>query len=321
MSTEPQKHKDKINFYCSKGDLGCGAKFSSHTYYTEDYPEREWLPFRYYADCPRCGNFAGQQNWELSHWKQLAENGCIGASKPESRKKISDGQLQRPKSSYNSSRYNRITHGSYSATADYYPARPGHYPECESCEYLTDGCGTEMKWCGKKIQFFVAHRLAVEQGETAPIQKTVADFFAGFAGILSSMIRDIAKRGPVIETPLTRVDKEEGVVVVTYKDDQGVERPVLQVEPHPNLKYLNDMFTRYIGGLEKIGLNPTPKEEEKSFDGFLDDDEDRESLLEFEKQDQQQMAHLLSLLGDDDEDDQNEPVKGARLIEHKQETK
>jgi hypothetical protein len=306
----------EIAFACTKGSGGCGCRFKSSTYETFDYPEREWLPYRYSATCPKCGNNANQANWQLGQWKAVYDNGRTGPSTVDGIKAISDANKSRDKASYAASRFNAITHGATASVAKYFPARPGKYDLCEDCEYLGDGCGTEMRHCAKRTELFVQFTLAQEQGDGRLLGKLMAGTQAGLQAIIGDMIRSIAQRGVEIAQPKFIPAKEGGIELAEYTDEQGNRQIIMEIYANPLLKPLMDFIHKNGMTLNELNLTPKAAEEEKRFSGYLDDKEaDRQALLEAKRESYAQMSKLEEIIGRG-----AKVISGGRIINGESET-
>jgi hypothetical protein len=289
---QDQPAKPRINFHCTRQRGGCGSRFATSEYDTHDYPERDWHPYNHVATCPKCGEFAEQAAHQLAAWKSAAT-----PKTAEARAAISHGNKARDKASWEISRFNAITHGATAETAKYYPARPGHYDLCEHCEYLIDGCGTELRHCAKRTELFVQFSLAQESGDGSLLGKLMASTQAGLMAITADMIRSIARRGVELETPIF-TKGENGIDIATYQDAEGKERTLMRIEAHPLLPHLINYIQKNTMTLGDMGLTPKVQEEQKQFRGFLDAKEaDRETLQDASRTQHDLVANLLRVVG------------------------
>lgn len=289
----------EIAFHCLKKNIGCGNRFKSREFETEDFPEREWLRFQYFADCPACGQRSPQAGWQLAQWKTIHDHGSPGPASSKGRLAISKANQERDPESYALSRFSALTHGLSSTVAQFYPARPGKYAQCEGCEYLNDGCGTEMKHCAKRTELFVQFALAEETGDGRLLGKLMSNMQAGVAAITMDMVRDIAIRGVTLESPEFYIDKESGrAMAVEIPDESGIPRQLMKVEANPLLNTLIGFIQKNGTTLGDMGLTPAAREEQKRFDGFLTAaEESRESVVDARKEAMQGMQQLRDLLG------------------------
>jgi len=298
--TDKQK---TLSFYCRVGKinpLACGHKFQTDTYESTDFPDRDWHPWKYSADCPECGMPAEHAQWELMQWKAIHDNGRVGAVSEDSRIRISEANRARAPETYAVSRFNGISHGMHARVAKYYPARPGHYDQCEGCEYFMNGCGDPLVHCAKRTELFVQHALAQEEGDGTLLGPLMAETQAGISAIIADMIRSIAKKGVFIETPDFFIDKESGDVrLAQYKDEFGRTHQITRGEAHPLIQPLISLIKSNNITLGDMGLTPKVRDEEKRFNGYLDDKEqDRESVLAASRSMSKQVADLRNILGD-----------------------
>lgn len=282
-----------IHFHCTLKNGGCGSRFVSTTYQTEDWPERDWHPFHHYVDCPRCGEQAEQAAWELAAWRSAK----VGKT-AEGLAKISEANKKRDPASYTVSRFNAIVHGMTAETAKYYPARPGQYDACEQCEFLTDGCGTAFKHCAKRTELFVQFNLAMEEGNSALLGRLMASNQAALMAIQADMLRAVARRGVEIITPEYYTDKETGVAYpIEFTTEDGKKHRVLKVEANPLLPWIIKFMKDNGTTISDLSLTPAAQQEEKRFNGFLDaKEQERESVdlaLEAIRTQQEQLQQLI----------------------------
>lgn len=288
---------ESLAFHCAISRDGCGARFKSTMYRTEPHLDRAWLPVRYFAVCPKCGEEAGQAGWQLAQWKAIHDNGSTGPSTAEGRLRISEANKARDAGSYEASRFNALTHGLSAEVARFFPARPGKYAQCDNCDYLTDGCGTQLRHCAKRTELFVQFHLAQQEGDGRLLGRLMASNQAAIAAIQADMIRSIAIRGVDIETPVYYADKDSGKIkLATYLDEAGNSRTITKVEAHPLLRILIDFIAKNNTSLGDIGLTPKPKEEQARFKGNLDDD-DRETAAWAQQRMAEQVAKLREIMG------------------------
>lgn len=297
MNNESDNY-DTLAFHCALSRDGCGARFKTNAYRTEPHPLRSWLPVRYIAACPKCGEDADQAGWQVAQWKAIHDNGSTGPSTAEGRLRISEANKARDAGSYEASRFNALTHGLSAEVARFFPARPGKYAQCDSCDYLTDGCGTQLRHCAKRTELFVQFHLAQQEGDGRLLGRLMASNQAAIAAIQADMIRSIAIRGVDIETPIFYADKDSGKIkLATYLDEAGNTRTITKVEAHPLLKILIDFIAKNNTSLGDMGLTPKPKEEQARFKGHLDDDEDRETAALAQQRMADQVEKLRAIMG------------------------
>lgn len=296
MNTDEDNYNTEIAFHCAFSRGGCGARFKAKKYESEPYPEREWLQVNYYANCPRCGELAKQAAWQLAQWKAIHDNGQPGPATEIGKDKIRSAQKERDPESYRISRFNRMTHGMSAKVANTYPARPGRYDDCESCQWLNNGCGDAFSECIKKLELFLQFHVAGQEGNGRLLQDLLSQDQAGLAAIRSSMIRSVAKHGVMFESPEWVYDKEKGVQIAEYQDESGDRRIIKKSEVNPLIKPLTELIARNHTTLADMGLTPGVKEDEKKLPGYLDDD-DRESVAEVEARLTEQTDMLRKLMG------------------------
>ncbi len=296
MNTDADNYNTEIAFHCALKRDGCGARFKTKDYESEDYPEREWLKVNYYATCPKCGELAEQAAWQLAQWKAIHDHGQPGPVTETGKNNIRAAQKERDSDSYKISRFNAMTHGMSAKVADTYPARPGGYDECESCQWLTNGCGTAFNECLKKLEVFLQFHVAMKEGNGRLLGDLLAQDQAGLAAIRSSLIRSIAKHGVLRETPEWVYDKDTGIQVAEYTDEQGRRRQITKLEVNPGIKALTELIARNNTTLADMGLTPGVLEEEQKLPGYIDDD-NRESIEALEQKINEGTDALRRLMG------------------------
>lgn len=297
MSSAPPK-KPEIRFHCTRSSGGCGARFASTDYHTDPNPDQEWHPYQHTAVCPRCAEDTHPASHQLAGWKSAAT-----PLSPESRAKISAAQKSRDPASYEISKTNALITGANAKVIKIWPAKPGKYAECETCEYLTNGCATDFQYCADKTDLYVKFMMAQETGNSAFLGQEMAATQAGIAAITASMIRILAQKGVTIETPIY-TKTENGIEVATYTDEEGKTRTITRTEAHPLLPHLINYVSKNTMTLGDMGLTPKVKEEHRQMQGYLDAKEaDCETLNEATQAQQSMVQNLMRVIG------------GARVID------
>ena len=298
--------KEPIHFFCLASELGCGHRWQSREYETEPLPSRDWYPFKHISECPDCGLPAGRQaSWELGQWKLIHDGQKPGPATPEGLAKISEAQRERDPASYQNSRFNRLKNFSTAQVADFYPAVPGRYANCEGCEWRFNGCGTEFDHCLKRFESFHVVNMAMQSGNASLLSTLQAKNQAGVIAILQDMIRGVATKGVMIETPEFFVDKESGrVKLAEYTDQFGQTQRITKLEANPLLAPLIQFISK--NGMSLTDLNMTPKTsaDEAILKGNLDDSAaNRETFEESVAMQREQMSKLMGLIGSGPKDD------------------
>lgn len=222
---------------------------------------------------------------------------------PETRAKISAAQRLRDPASYALSKTNALVTGANAKVIKMWPAKPGKYDECESCEYLNNGCAIDFQHCADKTDLYVKFLMAQESGNSAFLGQEMAATQAGIAAITAGMIRSIAQKGVSLEIPIY-TKTEKGIEVATYTDEEGKIRTLTRTEAHPLLPHLINYISKNTMTLGDMGLTPKVKEEQRQMQGFLDAKEaDRETLDEATRAQQSMVQNLMRVIG------------GARVID------
>ena len=292
-----------IGFYCARKYFGCGNRFYTQDYTVDDYPDREWLPYIYTANCPLCHRESKQDHLQIARWKAIHDNGSAGPKSEEGKERISVGNKGRDESTYRVSRFNAITHGENCKKATLFPARPGQYDQCEGCEWLENGCGSpEMRFCQKRNEIYLQISAAMQNGDPSKMSDLFVGLQTNLVGIAMDMARSIMVRGVELVTPELYEDREDGRKrPVEYLDESGYRRTVMKVEVNPLIPVFSALMKNNKMDLATFGLTPERKEEEKAFKGNIDDgDENKETLALAQAQRDQQMGDLLKLIKGDE---------------------
>lgn len=288
----------EIAFYCAKKNFGCGTRFYTTEYTTEDFPERDWHPWKYQAECTYCKKTAEQDHLQLSRWKSIHVHGRSGPATAEGVERVKAANKARDPSSYEVSRFNAISHGENCQKATLFPARPGKYDACEGCEHLDNGCGSpEMRFCQKRNEIFLQVSAAMQSGDPSKMNELFVGLQTNLIGITMDMARSIAVRGVELVTPELWEDKEDGRKrPVEYLDEQGNARTVYKVEVNPLIPVFSRLMKDNKMDLDSFGLTPERKEEDKQFAGNLDESEGQETLQQATLERDRQMDKLLNII-------------------------
>ena len=200
-------------------------------------------------------------------------------------------------------RFNAISHGLTAKVAQYHPARPGQYAVCHGCEYLDEICGHgDNKYCLKRTEIYMRHRLAAESGDIDSLKDVYADTQAGAQIILDNMIMAIARTGVEVHEVVTTKNKDGTLEVAQVISKDGQIIPITNLKAHPLIKPLIEMMSKNGITLTDMMLTQKQQGEEATAQGFLQDEhEAREEARERQLRFDNNQAVLLELVqgGDD----------------------
>ncbi|WP_196221158.1 FmdB family zinc ribbon protein [Sansalvadorimonas verongulae] len=138
MKKVPVEPAGSVTFRCAD----CSHTFDAAPGRTDPAPERAH-PFRYFADCPLCGEESPQVHWQVGLF-----NAHLKATGPKTQagKAASAANLAGHPTPEESqiTRYNAMKHGASAKTAMYFPARPDKYPHCKTCDIDRDYCAQQI---------------------------------------------------------------------------------------------------------------------------------------------------------------------------------
>lgn len=307
--------QDFIHFHCN----ACGENFEGAPQRVEDVPDQEWHPHCYFATCQVCEREAKQAAWERGLWK---------AWKHATGPKTADGKAASARNLEGNnqpeqiarSRFNAMKHGVFAKTATYYPAKPGKYPHCASCEHFNNGCDEQLRpgkrnppACLKRIELFMDFHIAFDTRDPAMLTKYHANMQAMVFQLVNDMILAIVRDGVSLQVPEWHFDKDGGLHYVTYPDASGEQRHVMQTNAHPLLKILIEFMNRNGMALPDSGMTMKVKDDTEQLQGYLQADTDRsESALAYKERQTKALEGLAALIHRGRERQAKDPV----LLEH-----
>ncbi len=264
----------ELHFHCR----ACGLRFEALPTRTEPRPEREFLPTAYFSGCRSCGAEAEQVAWEVNLAKAW---GNATGPKTEAGKAASAANLKGHPTPEEAkiTRFNAMKHGVFAETAQYFPARPGQYPHCETCEHFNNGCNPypvrghkNPPACLKRTELFMDFTIAFETRDPKMLNRYQARLQALVWQLTNDMILTIIKDGVSLRTPEWAFDKEGTLRIASYIDESGDSRTIQKVEAHPLLKLIIEYMNRNGMTLPDSGMTMKIKDEQETVSGFLEQD-------------------------------------------------
>jgi hypothetical protein len=231
------QQKNTCAFRCPS----CGHNWTGAPDHIDEAPERDWHPYKYRAACALCSNVCAQAGWEVALFKAHAKATGPRTIQGKARS-VANLKGHPTKEETALTRFNALKHGLYAETATFFPARPGKYPECSSCD-MFDGCGSQPA-CQKKTELFMRHHIAYESKDPSLLRGMRASLQAKVQVIIDQIILTLMQDGVSIKTPQWYHDKEGVFCLAEYKDSEGERRLVEDVRAHPLLKTLVDLMSR-----------------------------------------------------------------------------
>lgn len=309
----------QVKFYCRL----CGHKFEAEPERIEDSPDEAWHPWRYFAACGQCGEEAEQAYWERNLLKAWAR--ATGPQTDEGKAATAANLEGHPTpEEAKRTRFNAMTHGIYARTATYFPAKPGRYPHCKTCEYFNNGCDENPPpgqknppACMKRAELFMRHQVAFETKDPGLLLSIRADVQAALQAIVDDMILAITASGVELRSPEWYFNPQTGEAgIVEYTDwVTGEQRTVYKVTAHPLIKPLVELIQKNNLTLADMGMTPKVQEEQDLVRGTLEQREsDRQAAEEYRSRQQE----LLENLGQQIQRSQARVERDPVLIEHQQ---
>ncbi|AXF86749.1 hypothetical protein DTO96_102505 [Ephemeroptericola cinctiostellae] len=302
----------KVTFKC----LSCRSTFDGEPSRVEPAPELEHHPFEYFNVCPSCGLESGQAPHEKALLKAWANS--TGPRTAEGKSAVTRNLEGHPtKEEALRTRFNAMKHGMSAQTAQYFPARPGKYPACSTCDVDHYYCSSQPA-CVKQTQLFMVHHAAFEQRDPKMLQPIYANMQAAVMALIQQILQTIITDGVKLEAPAWAIDKDGDVVIGEYNDwDTGEKKIIMEVKAHPLLKPLQEFLSRNNMSLSDMGMTPKVIEQEEQAMGRLkgaSGDMQILSLEDYAAKQAESMAALRVLADRANARKQTDPV----LIEYKQ---
>jgi len=276
----------EITFKC----LDCRFTFKAAPSRVEDEPARAH-PYRYFANCPECSKEVQQVNWEVGVFCSVLAS--TGPKTPEGKAKAAANLLENNSINRNLSRFNALKHGANAKTAMYFPARPGKYPQCATCDVDFDYCATQPA-CIKRTELTMQHLMAYQNGDPSSLMQIQAVNQANMQAIFSDMVQTLAADGVALRNPVHAFDKEGGFHLARYTDSETGESITLEeTKAHPLSKPMMEMLSRNHMSMADMNMTPKVQTDQNIQMGQLaSDGAEKESLQAYQQQNQDSLNAL-----------------------------
>lgn len=248
---------DKATFRCGR----CRGTFTATPDLVDDDPENPAHPYRYFANCPDCGqNSVPQASWERALMKAHQE--ATGPTSAEGKQASAANLAGHPTPQESRLiRFNAMKHGLEARTASYFPAKPGKYAFCETCDVDWGYCASQPA-CVKQTEIFMLHHAAMDQRDPKVLGKIHADLAASLTATLQMCIQTVLQDGVVIKAPKVELSKDGTPVTLSYLDAQGDRQVVYDYHANPLFKPIADFITRIGLSMNEMGLTMKAAEED-----------------------------------------------------------
>ncbi|MFZ4286648.1 hypothetical protein [Variovorax sp. HJSM1_2] len=252
----------KVNFRCTV----CQRAFEAVPDLVEPYPEQAYHPFLYFAHCPR--ELCQAPNQPQATWEKALLKAHQAATGPRTAAGLAataanlDGHPT-PEESQRT-RFNAMKHGLNARVATYFPAKPGGYTFCKSCDVDWGWCGQQPA-CVKRAENFLLHHAAFDQRNPKVLGAMHADLQAALTSLLQMLMQEVLGDGVVIRVPKVELARDGTPVTLTYEDEQGKTHKVMSLAAHPALKPITDLVSRLGLSMTDLGMTvraAEPDEEE-----------------------------------------------------------
>lgn len=230
-------------------------------------PSDEAHPWQYFAPCPRCGEKCSQAHWERSLLK--AWQNATGPKTEEGKAAAATNLEGHPtKEESLRTRFNAMKHGASAKVATYFPAKPGKYALCKTCDVNPIWCASQP-CCVKQTQNFMLHHAAFEQKKPGVLNGLYSEMQAAIYSILQQIILTIIADGVKLERPVFHFDENGTLSLGVYTDEHGKRQTLMDVSAHPLLKPLTDFLSKNSMSLADMGMTNKVIEAEDMLPGQI----------------------------------------------------
>lgn len=307
---KPNPPRETVTFKC--GD--CSFTFRAAPVRIEDEPKRAH-PYRYFGTCGNCQREVQQVPWEVGQF--CAVLASTGPKTPEGKARSASNLAGHPTVPEQAiTRFNALKHGANAKTALFFPARPGKYPQCATCDVDHAYCATQPA-CIKRTELMMQHLIAFQSADPSKLTELHAINQANLAAIFQDMIQTIVADGVSLRNPVYDFDKEGGFHIGRYKGTNGEMVTIEEIKAHPLLKPMMELLSK--NNLSLADLNMTPKVQVDhgiEMGRTIDQEEERESALDYQRKMTEQMSGLKEMIARS----QNRVRRDDILIEHNQDS-
>lgn len=279
MAQDWTAQQSTVNFRCD----GCKHAWEAQPDLIEDAPDLEHHPYRYFATCPACEReHQPQAAWARALMK--AHQASTGPRTAEGLAKVARNLEGHPNSeAVARTRFNAMKHGMSAKTATYFPARPDKYPFCARCEVDRTWCAAQTA-CSKQIEIFMQHSAAFEARDPRKLAGLHADLTAGLTAMLQMLMQQVLGDGVMLTQPRVELDREGNSQTLSYLDESGERKYIIDRQAHPLLKSVSDMVSRLGLSMTDLGMTvraADPEDDDKAGGVLKLDDKTQETLSDF----------------------------------------
>ncbi|CAM8626532.1 hypothetical protein MCEMSHM24_02681 [Comamonadaceae bacterium] len=299
-----------VNFRCGV----CKHAWESEPDLIEEDPEQEFHPYQYFGDCPKC-HAEGQPQAVWARNLMKAHQMSTGPKSAEGLARVSKNLEGHPNGeAVLRTRFNAMKHGMAAKTATYFPAKPDGYSFCKQCDVDRTWCGNQAA-CVKQTEIFMLHHAAFESRNPRVLQGIHADLQAGLTAMLQMLMQQVLGDGVVITQPRVELDRSGASRTLSYLDEQGNRKYILDRQAHPALKAISDFVGRLGISMSDLGMTvkaADPDDGEQSGGMLKLDEKTKETLSDFNQRMQLAMDGARQMLAAADKATKEDPV----LIAH-----
>lgn len=309
---------DKSKFLKPRLDITFKCDACRHVWDAEpddvvDAPELSH-PFRYYCACPQCDTTSQQIPWQRGLFSSYVKStGPVTLEGKAASAANLDGHPT-PEETQRT-RFNAMKHGATAKQAMYFPAKPGKYDACNTCDVDHDYCAQQVA-CIRRTEIFMRHLIAIESGDPGMLREHHAIQQANLATLFDDMLLSVISKGVLLETPAFSFDKDGGFHLAQYTDTEtGQKTMIMDAKANPLLKHIFDLMAKNNMSLADLGMTQKVREQNEIEMGRLQqEDRSKQSLEQFNQAQAAQLENLTQMLKNSQDALKRDPI----LIEHNQ---
>ena len=310
MNIQSQKDnspKPLVTFKC----LSCSVTFQCTPVRVENEPNRIH-PFRYFANCAQCQAEVQQVNWEVGSFCSIMKS--TGPTSLTGKAASAANLAGHPTVEERAlTRFNALTHGTSAKTALFFPAKPGKYAQCATCDIDYAYCQIQPA-CIKRTELLMQHLIAFESGDPSKLTELNAINQARIQAMYSEMLQTVANDGVTLTNPIHSFANDGSFHLGKYEDpDTGEDITLYETKAHPLLKDIANFLGK--NNMNLAALNMTPKvqtDQDIQMGHIAKESDEKQSLIEY----QQKMAGQLSGVKEMLERSKERTKRDSILIEH-----
>ncbi|MCR8922647.1 hypothetical protein NO559_07685 [Dasania sp. GY-MA-18] len=279
-----------VTFRCTD----CEHTFKSEPGRVVDAPGLAF-PYEYFCDCELCGAELSQIWWEKNLFQAHVK--ATGPKTPEGKAAASANLEGYPTAEQMLRiRFNGLKNGAHAKTAIAFPAKPGKYAHCKTCDIDHDFC-RQQPACLRRSELMLKYLAAVKSGDPSHLEDIHIVNQATVTAVLGDMMQEVINDGPTLRSPAYVSSKDGDISFVKDPRSKDREAYIMDVKAHPLLKLMMEFMQKNSMTLSDLNLTPKIHVDQNIMAGQLAGDAvDKERSADYQQKMLDQVSHLKSLV-------------------------